>query len=173
MAQILPISFTQNLFYIAALRSPVKSGTDAMMSRNISLRAIAAYCVCLAIAPYTAGGPYLIPVILFARAMLFVPLLLTRKTSQRTGSTQIGRTFFTHQLAQQAVALFAIALTAKQCYLVYQSRATATEIWQGLFSHPAVTTLGVDFLLSAASFVAWTLCQKAIRDSTLQRKKDS
>lgn len=171
VAQILPISFTQNLFYVAALRSPATTGADARLSRNISLRAIAAYCVCLAIAPYTAGGPYLIPVILFARMMLFVPLALAQNSSQST--SEKGRTFFTHQLAQQAVALFAIALTAKQAYLVYQSRATISEIWQALFSHPAVTALGVDFLLSAVSFVVWTLSQKAIRDGTLQEKKAS
>ncbi|EME39602.1 hypothetical protein DOTSEDRAFT_56931 [Dothistroma septosporum NZE10] len=173
LSQILPISFAQNLFYVAALRSPAAFGLDASMSRNISLRAIAAYCICLAIAPYAAGGPYLISAILFARAMLFVPLVLARKMSQRAGEKQAGRTFFTHQLAQQAVVLFAVALTAKQAYLLYQSKSTARETWKALFSHPAVTALGVDFLLSALGHVAWTLSQNRIRNSALEREKAS
>ncbi|CAK4012720.1 Hypothetical predicted protein [Lecanosticta acicola] len=151
LSQILPISFAQNLFYLALLRSGPPSHAIGI-PRTATTGLIAAYCICLVAAPYSRGSPYLIPIILFARLLLLLPLHLpfVDDEARSAGDT------FTPTRAQRIVASLSAVLVARQVYLIRQSGASLHDVFaRALFGHPAVTTLGFDFFLSVVSSAVW------------------
>lgn len=119
-----------------------------MLPQNITIRVIAAYCACLFLAPYSKKGPYLIPVILVARFMLFAPLRLAKVSH----SDEVARMFKAKQ-AYRVLATFSAALIARQAFALW--KLWPVSIVGALFSHPAVTTLGIDFAFSILSFLIW------------------
>lgn len=123
-----------------------------MLPQNTTIRVIAAYCACLFVAPYSKKGPYLILVILLARLMLFAPLRLAKLSH----SAEVARVFKAKQ-AYRVVATFSAALVARQAYVLWQ--LWPVSIMGALFSHPAVTTLGVDCGFSILSFLVWESVQ--------------
>jgi len=161
LSQILPISFAQNLFYIAVLRTP-KTQTEIAFSQNTTIRITTAYCVCLLAAPYTAEGPYLIPTILVARVLLLLPMILPREKprvhpNQAKLSKEEGTSLnFTHAFAQSVLAVLAAVMTAYRAYILFSRGASPHDVEVALVSHPAVTALGWDFLVCVISFMVWS-----------------
>lgn len=161
LSQILPISFAQNLFYIALLRSPGPKETTIYFPRRTTLLVTAAYCICLLVAPYTAEGPFLMPTIIVARLLLFVPFFLPEASGhgKKPLPARKGLELFDHWQARNIVGLFATAMTVKQDVSLIQQGYTLRVVWRALFSHPAVTSLGVDFVVTNASFAVWVISQ--------------
>ncbi|KAK4500035.1 hypothetical protein PRZ48_008221 [Zasmidium cellare] len=161
LSQILPISFAQNLFHIALLRSPhFNERADVVLPQTSTLGVLVTYCICLLVAPYTANGPYLMPTILAARLLLFVPSFLSQHPEHEKGRSSTGKTtYFNHHQAHIAVATFAAVMTGKQVILIAQQGFGVSQVLTAMVSHPAVTSLGFDFLVTAVSFAAWTLIQ--------------
>ncbi|KAF2169023.1 hypothetical protein M409DRAFT_21034 [Zasmidium cellare ATCC 36951] len=160
LSQILPISFAQNLFYIALLRSPNVKGSSVVLPRTSTLVILNAYCACLFVAPYTARGPSLMPTILAARLLLFVPSFLSQPLDLKEGrSSSQERAFFTQRQAQLAVAVYAVLMTVKQLASIAFQGFALSQILMALVSHPAVTSLGFDFLVTAISFSTWSFIQ--------------
>ncbi|KAK3677684.1 hypothetical protein LTR78_002534 [Recurvomyces mirabilis] len=146
LSQILPISFAQNLFYLALIRSPHQS--QAVATRPwISALLLIAYSFGISLAPQTAGTAALMPMIIAARLLLFAQLALVKIG---TGSPSGGLA----QQLQQPIASLGVILTARQAYSALQSY-TPSEIIAALLGHPAVSSLGIDFLLSAFSCLTW------------------
>lgn len=154
--QILPISFAQNIFYVALLRSPDPKRHTVVLARTSVLVVMAAYCACLLVAPYTADGPYLMPTILTARLLLFVPSFLPAATRHSEDhATAVENRFFSHRHPQKAVAAFAVGMTVKQVIFVVQGGYSLGGALSALLSHPAVTSLGFDFIVTVLSFTIW------------------
>ncbi|USW57457.1 hypothetical protein Slin15195_G107760 [Septoria linicola] len=113
LSQILPISFAQNLFYIALLKSPASSVNNRVkLPKALTAGAVLAYGGCLVMAAFpilseviirimkprrveafewwaachseAADIKYLIPTILTARLLLLTPFFLPRPTSVRS-----------------------------------------------------------------------------------------
>ncbi len=47
--------------------------------------------------------------------------------------------------------------TTIQLHVLGQRKANYTDLFNGLFSHPAVTTLGCDLVLTVVGYGFWTL----------------
>lgn len=156
LSQILPISFAQNMFYLANLLSESPPRTKHV-PKFWSVANVAAYCSTLANAQTTAGTKYLIPTILAARVVLLTPLFLA---SEEDGYTPMDReaadAWLTGEGLQSIITLVSLLVTGLKVVQTVQEGWSGDKILSALFSHPAVASLGCDFLLSFVSYMAWT-----------------
>lgn len=165
LSQILPISFAQNLFYVALLLSPDKGGRFHF-SKTTSVLSAAVYCICLAFAQEVAGTEKLIPIILVARLVLMAPLLLEGRGDASSPSEQTSVDRATGDELQRIILKTAFIMTGFRAYQAVQEGWTIQAIGDALFSHPAVASLGCDFFISALSFAAWTVLRARSDPST-------
>jgi len=59
--------------------------------------------------------------------------------------------------ALRIVTAAAMICTTIQLHVLGQRKANYTDLFNGLFSHPAVTTLGCDLVLTVVGYGFWTL----------------
>jgi hypothetical protein len=155
LSQILPISFAQNLFYVALLLSPETDG-QLHFNKSRAVMSAGAYCLCLACAEMYAGTEKLVLIILAARAVLMVPLFLKAgRFAAAVTSEKVPIDRATGDELQRIVLKSAIIMTGMKGYQAMQEGFSPQGIASALFSHPAVASLGCDFILSALSFAAW------------------
>lgn len=184
LSQILPISFAQNLFYIALLKAPSFRGRNAVrLPLSLTAGVVLSYggCLLLAIfpvawrvldrAPFIGAEPaekatysslaaegeeskYLIPTILVARLLLVLPFFLPK----------LGHSKLPLYKVQLLVCSCAILMTAGVVWLLcdldlasLKYLGVSHDLLPALWSHPAVTSLGFDFLVSAMSAIVWML----------------
>ncbi|KAK1048606.1 hypothetical protein LTR12_006843 [Friedmanniomyces endolithicus] len=146
LSQILPISFAQNLFYIALIRQP--PGDRQIRVRSLpSAIVLVLYSLSLSVATQMAKTAMLMPLILVTRLLLFAQISLTR-----TGTGTMERT--TASRIQYPSVVIAQLLIVRQVYLALQEHSLV-EIGTALMSHPAVSALGFDPIISVISFAAW------------------
>lgn len=166
LSQILPISFAQNLFYVALLLAPETSG-QLHFNKSRAVLGAAFYCLCLACAQLYAGTEKLVWIILAARAVLMVPLFLEAgrfATVMTAEKVPIDRA--TGEELQRIILKTSLIMTGMKAYQAIQEDFTPQAIGNALFSNPAVTSLGCDFILSAVSFAAWTYLRPMLTKST-------
>lgn len=155
LSQILPISFAQNLFYIALLLSPQTEG-QLHFNKSRAVMASAVYCLCIACAQMYAGTEKLVLIILAARAVLMAPLFLKAgHFATTTTSEKVPIDRATGDELQRIVLKTSIIMTGMKVYQAMEEGFSPQSVTSALFSHPAVASLGCDFILSAASFAAW------------------
>jgi len=155
LSQILPISFAQNLFYVALLLSPQTEG-QLHFNKSRAVLASAVYCLCLACAQIYAGTDKLVWIILAARAVLMAPLFLKAgRFATTTTSEQVPVDRATGDELQRIVLKTSIIMTGMKVYQAMEEGFSPQSIPSALFSHPAVASLGCDFIISAISFAAW------------------
>jgi hypothetical protein len=173
LSQILPISFAQNLFYIALLltspeetaqgasASDSKSSTTTTrilhFSKTHSILSAAAYCLCLALAQLYASTPALIPIILLARLCLLFPLLIPAQFYPSLASVpaKIPQDRATGDEVQRVVLKTALIMTCMKVYQALQEGFSLEDVTVALWGHPAVLALGGDVFLCAVGFTAW------------------
>lgn len=196
LSQILPISFAQNLFYLAQLKAPVTSRRIVIrMPMALSAGIVLLYGSCLVLAVFpvvwevlqrilvigctdgtedTPGScisardlavdsKYLLSTIIAARLLLVLPFFLPRQDvneKQPQGNSDMTR-------IQTLVGGCAATMTVAVVWLLYDMDLATFmfvglrhEIWPALWSHPAVTSLGFDFLVSAVSAWLWFFMQR-------------
>ncbi|KAM0690575.1 hypothetical protein Q7P36_009343 [Cladosporium allicinum] len=177
LSQILPISFAQNLFYVALLlTSPEaetkENETNASTSQRIlhfskthSILSAAAYCLCLALAQLYASTPALVPIVLLARLCLLFPLLIPAKyyPSLAAVPAKIPQDRATGDEVQRVVLKTALIMTCMKAYQAVQEGFGPEEITVALWAHPAVLALGGDVFLCAVSFSAWNWAGPRVR----------
>ncbi|KAM0701412.1 hypothetical protein Q7P35_011773 [Cladosporium inversicolor] len=155
LSQIMPISFAQNLFYIALLLTPQSEG-QLHFNKSRAVMASAVYCLCLACAQMYAGTEKLVLIILAARAVLMTPLFLKAgRFATTVTSEKVPVDRATGDELQRIVLKTSIIMTGMKVYQAMEEGFSPQSIPSALFSHPAVTSLGCDFVLSAVSFAAW------------------
>ncbi|KAK5112949.1 hypothetical protein LTR62_003771 [Meristemomyces frigidus] len=163
LAQILPISFVQNLFYLALLRVP--TGSRKVSPRHWStISVVVCYCLGVSAAPRFAGTAALMPLIITARLLLFVQMALVRTGTGTTDADLVRR-------VQRLLVAMTVMLTLRQAYVALHAY-TVTEIGKALVSHPAVSSLGFDFVLSTMSFGAWMLTELPVESESVASKKN-
>jgi hypothetical protein len=177
LSQILPISFAQNLFYIALLlTSPEETAQGAAatdsskttnpttttqrilhFSKTHSILSAAAYCLCLALAQLYASTPALIPIILLARLSLLFPLLIPAQFYPSLASVpaKIPQDRATGDEVQRVVLKTALIMTCMKVYQALQEGFSVEDVTVALWGHPAVLALGGDVFLCAVGFTAW------------------
>ncbi|KAI7159145.1 hypothetical protein KC349_g4362 [Hortaea werneckii] len=180
LGQILPVSFAQGLFYLAVLRL---DGVEAERSRSeghgrdggrekglIVIPSPAwvagtclAYGVCIAAACWLNETAFLMPLVLVARLLLLAPRFLPLRS-----------------YADDSVTVRAVQGALPLSFLVMVGYASLTAILdddhglsipRALFSHPAVSSLGCDAVLSVISLALWNkINAQAEKTERLQQK---
>ena len=105
----------------------------------------------------------LIPLIIVAR-LLLLGQWLTVETGTGIASAALARRM------QMPIASMGLLLTLGQTYLALQEHTLAEVAW-ALWSHPAVSSLGVDFILSALSLVVWLRTSNILDGHQQERDK--
>jgi hypothetical protein len=195
LSQILPISFAQNLFYVALLLTSPETETESEgptttpstggsnssdeksnatahrilhFSKTHSILSAAAYCLTLALAQLYASTPALIPIILLARLCLLFPLLIPAEYYPNLASVpaKIPQDRATGDEVQRVVLKTALIMTCMKAYQAVQEGFSVEEITVALWAHPAVLALGGDLFLCAVGFTAWNYCGPRMRSAT-------
>ncbi|KAH9827199.1 hypothetical protein Tdes44962_MAKER03009 [Teratosphaeria destructans] len=148
LAQILPISFAQNLFCLALLHQPIPK-QHVMTDRIADFGAMSAYAYLLYIAPQTAGSRVLMYVILGARAILLHPYF----TVQKSMHSGISVTAVGLQKILQGITAAVMSLSLYQTF----GRYPVSSVMMAVFEHPAVSALGCDSVIAAVSLGLWKL----------------
>lgn len=170
LIQILPVSFAQNLFYIAVLQHP-STQPELLVSRKGVIGLTGAYIACLIIAPITAGTVWVIPNILFARAILVIVQIFPWKKADGEdkvarrmddGSALNGKEVHRHLILLMTLCGFA------QASLAFLETSSPGDVGKALFEDPAVSALGCDFLISIISYACWRQINNA--NSSNQQK---
>lgn len=165
LSQILPVSFTQNLFYIALLRQS-SARTPWLVSRNAVVALSGAYCACLIVAPILAGTHWLIPHILLARCLLVATQVhpWIGSSGEKQKATAVDSALFDSDGLYRHLGLLASLCGIAQASLAFLEHRPS-DIGRALFDHPAVSSLGSDFVISVLSYVAWRFANSTIRDN--------
>lgn len=180
LSQILPVSFTQNLFYVAWLQHRGSAVPNAIPTQTLRLLRylVAAYCACLLILPMAAGGPWLMPGVLLTRIMLSLPLLLP-EASKVDGSNEVEKTKSeviksrkVRRDFQTQIVLSVAACMLVQGYAAINTGSTLTSLAWAVLEHPAVSSLGCDMMLSLVSAIVWRGMQRpAVQPSPQQEDR--
>ncbi|KAK3633933.1 hypothetical protein LTR56_015543 [Elasticomyces elasticus] len=162
LSQILPISFAQNLFYIAILRQPAKVQPVTVRSLP-NAGFLLVYSLLLSVAPRAAKSSLLMPLIIMARLLLVMPLFLVQSGAATNDNGLVSR-------LQRPVAIAAGLLIVRQAILALEENSF-TDIVAALNSHPAVSALGSDLIISVMSFGAWIYSSPASEHNPSNRSK--
>ena len=172
--QILPVSFTMNLFFLAVLLEPAKmsqastSGCWSAPGLVMQVLPLAVFFATLSIAPLAVDSSALIPVVLLARLLLFLPFLaycLTLVSPTESEQSNSGRFKQRHKRNRLWLAYKATTLTLVSGYvflqLVHTIRGTTIafpfvrEILSTVNNDSAVSALGYDLLIAMVSWAIW------------------
>lgn len=133
-----------------------------MIPQNYLLGVVAVYCGCLLVAAQaaqSAGGAWFTTTIMVARLFLLSPLFIV-EVFNSPGPQIPGRLSGQRVDGRQALRIVtaaAMICTTIQLHVLGQRKAEYTDLYNGLFSHPAVTTLGCDLVLTVVGYGFWTL----------------
>ncbi|KAK5017204.1 hypothetical protein LTR60_002038 [Cryomyces antarcticus] len=180
LAQILPVSFTMNLFFLALLLTPrptamrsakqPKPSSAGPSTPTVPLAlSLAAYFAALALAPVVAGygNDAFMPLVLFLRVLLLSPFLLIRSnttiaTATTSTTTSQSHSVYAYRTIYVALAVGWVTLGAWQSAVV--GRAEEGVGGGGSKRHPnvlrdsaAVGALGWDFLIGVVSWSVWSM----------------
>ncbi|KAK5718913.1 hypothetical protein LTR17_015503 [Elasticomyces elasticus] len=146
LSQILPISFAQNLFYIAIIRQPAKAQPVTVRSLP-NAGVLLVYSLLLSVAPRAGQTSTLMPLIIVARLLLVMPLILVQSGAATNNTGLVPR-------LQRPVAIATGLLIVRQAILAFEEDSL-TDMVAAVISHPAVSALGFDLIISIMSFGAW------------------
>ena len=111
----------------------------------------------------------LLPSILTARVALFAPLILCdSKLDVNSAESRVLDGWG----MQETLAGNAAHIGAWWVYVFSRDKLTLQTIWQSLFEHPAVSSLGCDLIICILSFAVWTWRSRS-RDQTGSKKDTS
>nr|OQO20092.1 hypothetical protein B0A51_13925 [Rachicladosporium sp. CCFEE 5018] len=164
IGQILPISFALGLFHCAVTLATADSKKDVKVKKIWAVATMALYCSCLANAQLVAGTVWLMPLILVARVLLLVPLYLA--VEFEAPKTEFDEEqWLSNGGVQRIVLLISSVMTLIKSTQIVQEGWTLQGLGRALFSHPAVSSLGVDPLLSVIGFTWWSITDRKPRES--------
>lgn len=160
ISQILPISFAQNLFFLAMLLNPVANPNQQIWTPTplIQLLPLAAYYVFVLAAPFVAGTSVFVGVVIFIRLLLFGPLILPAVVRQGG-----GQSYLTPRKASwadggpfQFIGICSALLWLLQTFVAFKDNGLQiSRILGAVNDSPAVSALGYDYVLSLASLGIW------------------
>ncbi len=160
ISQILPVSFAQNLFFIAMLVSPAAEKDEMVWVPHpmLLLVSLAIYYVFVGLAPYMIGTNAFIGVVIIIRLLLFCPLYLPTIVPSDSGKEYLKARDTQHILRR----IIAYVGTCSVVLFVVQTAMTSREIGfnisrvlGAIHDSPAISALGYDYVLSLVSAGFW------------------
>ncbi|KAI7339945.1 hypothetical protein KC315_g979 [Hortaea werneckii] len=186
LSQILPVSFAQGLFYLAVLR--LDGGVEAERSRAAeghgrdgggrrrekglmvipSPAWVAVTCLayggCIAAACLLNETGFLMPLVLVARLLLLAPRFLPLRLYADDSVAA--------RAVQTALPLFALVMVGyASLTAILDDEDYGLSIPRALFSHPAVSSLGFDAVLSVISLALWNKLNAQAEETQRLRQK--
>lgn len=162
ISQILPVSFAQNLFFLAMLLKPVSNPNQQIWTPTpiIQLLPLVAYYSFVLAAPFVAGTGTFIGVVIFIRLLLVAPLILPAVITEGG-----GQSYLTPRKAHWAdagpfkfIGICSALLWFLQTFVALNNTGfDPSRIINSLNDNSAVSALGYDYILSLASFGTWAL----------------
>lgn len=164
--QILPVSFTQNLFCLALLLTPTLKAEKKLYATNTLLQvaSILAYFACVSQAPEAIASPWFFPILFATRILLFAPYLILAPSSQLSWRTPLGRSSARETLhaaygpAWKMFAASVVMLQIRQSKFVLDDNHKS-GVWEGfaiINDQPAVSALAYDYVIAMSSlYVFW------------------
>lgn len=159
IGQILPISFAQNLFFIAILLYPMPGPTKLTQIPSPPAQSVPLiiYYWALFRFPHTIGKPSFVPIIVILRTLLLCPLLFRSSFFQRAFGSQSTSL---RDIRPRYSASYKIALVCSSILFVQQTIWTLSEnrlsqVPAAVNSSSAVSALGYDFILYVISCCAY------------------
>jgi hypothetical protein len=152
--QILPVSFTQNLFLLAVeLKNQRRDFSVKIVEPRSEWRKwllISMFFGALSIAPRVAATSSILVVLLATRFILFAPYWISRP-EVKAGDMGDGNALAS-AVSFLSLPIFGPVL-AWAVYLMFWCGYVLRDIWLALDDSPAVSALGYDFFLGAVSLV--------------------
>lgn len=149
LAQILPISFTHNLFTLARLRLPPAVNPKIPVQILFLIGQIGMYVGFSGVTFNLAKPELLMRMVVSTRALMLLPCILAPGALYTPPALKLQP----RRLVDYGVGIALLFFFGLQISAVWQDSGDVTSIWSSLFSHPAVSTLGCDFLLSIVSLL--------------------
>lgn len=166
LEQILPLSFTQNLFFVAVLLHPLDdrhAGTTLWTSSPFIMVSTSLVVFTYLLWTIQNSLEVSVPLIFATRLLLFLPYLLLCPSTQRRFFyvTPCKTEHLHHAYSNMYTSLLLGALAlhgfhTASIFIDEHSRSmAASRIWGALYAAPAVTALGQDAILSLGSGFRW------------------
>lgn len=162
ISQILPVSFAQNLFFLAMLLKPVSNPNQQIWTPTpiIQLLPLVAYYIFVLAAPFVAGTGAFIGVVILIRLLLVAPLTLPAIVPNGG-----GQSYLTPRKAKcadagpfQFIGICSAMLWILQTFVALKSTGfDLGRILNSLNDNSAISALGYDYTLSLASSGTWAL----------------
>ncbi|KAI6833063.1 hypothetical protein KC340_g6684 [Hortaea werneckii] len=186
LSQILPVSFAQGLFYLAVLRKGdgglvvgvtrvgrrvEGDGRDGGGEKGFIVIPPAwvavtclAYGGCIAAACLLNETGFLMPFVLLARVLLLAPQFLPLRL-YADDSVMV-------RAVQTALPLFGLVMVGyTSVTAILDDDDYGLSIFRALFSHPAVSSLGCDAMLSVISLALWNKINAQAEETERLRQK--
>ncbi|KAI4108027.1 MAG: hypothetical protein L6R37_001309 [Teloschistes peruensis] len=155
IGQILPISFAQNLFFIATRLFPTPDPKETMRIPGLNWQClpIALYCSAVHLVPRSVGTTSFVPIVVLIRSLLLCPLLVRMMdTGSRTRASQDVHAGYsaTYRMALACAG----SLFAQKTFRAVVDDGIS-QVLVAIYSNPAVSALGYDFILYVISCCAY------------------
>ena len=161
ISQILPVSFAQNLFYLAMLVSPAAEKDEVVWLPHpmLLLVSLAIYYVFVGLAPYMVGMNAFIGMVITIRLLLLCPLYLPMIVPGDSAKEYL-KARDTQRIFRRIIGYLGICSTA---LFVVQTVSTFREfgfdisrVLDAIHDSPAISALGYDYVLSLVSAGLWS-----------------
>ena len=160
ISQILPVSFAQNLFFLAMLVSPAAEKDEMVWVPHpmLLLVSLAIYYVFVGLAPYMVGTNAFIGVVITIRLLLLCPLYLpiivpgdsAKEYLEARDTQRIFRRIIGH-VGTGSTVLFVV-----QTVMTFREVGfNISRFLEAIHDSPAINALGYDYVLSLVSAGLW------------------
>ena len=162
ISQILPLSFAQNLFFLAMLLMPIKNPNQKIWTPTpvIQLLPLATYFIFIFTIPFTAGTGFFIGVVIVIRLLLFTPFILPIIVPEGGGTSYLTprKSSWVDAGPFGFIAICSALLWSVQTFMALrESEYSVSRITAARDHNPAVSALAYDYILSLVSLGVWAV----------------
>ena len=158
ISQILPVSFSQNLFFLAFLMKDItRAPKQAWTPQTILITApLCAFNVLVLLAPRSVSSPYFLAMVGSIRLLISSPFiaatLLPASAGKEVGVLEIRsrKHAFLGMLTVMALVVTGVHLKS-----FFASGGSFRRLVDAINDDPSVSALGYDYLIAAVSAVFW------------------
>lgn len=160
VSQILPVSFAQNLFFLAMLVPPAAEQDEMVWVPHPMLLLVSSgiYYVFVGLAPYMIGTNAFIGVVITIRLLLFCPLYLPMIVPRDFGKKYL-KARDTQRIFRRVmgyVGTCSVVLLIVQTLVTFREMAfNISSVLGAIHDSPAISALGYDYVLSLVSAGLW------------------
>ena len=161
ISQILPVSFAQNLFFLAMIVSPTAEKDEMVQVPHpvLLLVCLAIYYVFVGLAPYMVGTNAFIGVVITIRLLLLCPLYLPMIVPGDSGKEYL-KVRDTQRIFRRIIgyvgACSAVLFVVQTGMTFKEVGSDFSKVLEAIQDSPAISALGYDYMLSLVSAGLWS-----------------